>query len=463
MQKSEDTEKFDLIIVGTGSGNSVITNDFDSWRIAIIERGVFGGTCLNRGCIPSKMLVYLADTIQQINTSSKLGIDATVTNIRWQDVLNRIYGRIDPIAQSGEDYRNSLSNVTVFNGHARFTSPKTIEVNDHILAADNIVIASGAKPFIPNIPGIESVHIHTSDTIMRLEKIPSRLTILGGGYIATEMAHIFSALGSDVTLIARGTQLLNGHDKDISRKITDLFQRRITVHLDTTIKNIKSENHTGIELDCSSNGNDFSISTDELLVATGRVPTSDELNLSASDIQTCDGYITTNKYMMTNVDGVFALGDVTNPAQLKHTANSETRVISHNLIHPNNMIQIDLDPIPHAVFTNPQIASVGATEQELYEAGVDFVTGSSEYTETAYGWAMEEVDGFCKIIADPNSSLLLGAHILGPQASTLIHQLIQGMKFDQTIHELSRGMLYVHPALSEVVENALLDAVEACT
>ena len=458
----EKSQEFDLIIIGTGSGNSVITPDLDSWRIAIVERGVFGGTCLNRGCIPSKMLVYLADTIQNINESEKLGINANVVSVRWQDILNRIYGRIDPIAQGGEDYRNSLSNVTVFNGHARFIAPKTIQVNEELLTADNIVIATGARPYIPDIPGLDSVEVHTSDTVMRIEEIPNRLTILGGGYIATEMAHIFSALGSKVTLIARGQQLLNGHDKDVSRRFTDILQTRITVHLDTTVQRIENDDCGNIELYCKSNEKDFSIVADELLVATGRIPTSDELNLLAADIETRDGYITTDKYMMTNVDGVFALGDVTNPAQLKHTANAETRVVSHNLIHPNTMVELDLDPIPHAVFTNPQIASVGSTEQELIAKGVDFAIGSSEYSDVAYGWAMEETDGFCKIIVDPKSFFLLGAHILGPQASTLIHQLIQGMKFDQTIQQLARGMLYVHPALSEVVENALLKAIEAC-
>jgi len=202
------SENYDLIIIGTGSGNSIITPDFESWRIAIIERDLFGGTCLNRGCIPSKMLVHIADTIQRINESEKLGIDANVTSVRWTDILNRIYDRIDPIAEGGETYRKSLPNVDVYKGHAIFVGPNTIKVNGDVLFGDHIVIATGARPRIPEIVGLENINYQTSDSIMRMENIPQRLSILGGGYIATEMAHIFSSLGSDVTLIVRGRRLL---------------------------------------------------------------------------------------------------------------------------------------------------------------------------------------------------------------------------------------------------------------
>ena len=408
------------------------------------------------------MLVHIADTIQRINESEKLGIDANVTSVRWTDILNRIYDRIDPIAEGGETYRKSLPNVDVYKGHATFVGPNTIKVNGDVLFGDHIVIATGARPRIPEIVGLENINYQTSDSIMRMENIPQRLSILGGGYIATEMAHIFSSLGSDVTLIVRGRRLLLAEDHDLSHRFTEAFKERVTVHLNTTIQGISMKGRSDLEIQCRSSNEDFTLESDELLIATGRVPTSDELNLEAAQIETENGYIRTDKWMRTNIESVFALGDVTNPHQLKHTANAETRVVSHNLIQPEAMIQIDLDPIPHAVFTNPQIAAVGATEQALRESGEDYITALADYSEVAYGWAMEDTSGFCKVIVDPNSSLLLGAHILGPQASTLIHQLIQGMRFNRTVHELARGMLYVHPALNEVVENALIKASAAC-
>ena len=165
--------------------------------------------------------------------------------------------------------------------------------------------------------------------------------------------------------------------------------------------------------------------------------------------------------MRTSVDNILALGDVTNPNQLKHTANAEAKIVSHNLLH-SDLRKVDLDPIPHAVFTNPQIASVGYTQQDLDEMNIPYVTATEVYSDEAYGWAMEETTGFCKIIADPISTLLLGAHIIGPQSSTLIHQLIQGMKYKRTVSELSHGFLYIHPALNEVVENALIKVAEKC-
>ena len=454
---------YDLLIIGTGSGNSIITPDFDTWNIGIIERGVFGGTCLNRGCIPSKMLVHIADSIEQIRQSERLGIVGEVKEILWSDILLRVYGRIDPISQSGEAYREGLPHVTVHKGHARFTGPNSVEVNGDQVSAQQIVIATGAKPYIPEIPGLSSIRYHTSDSIMRMEKIPDRLTIIGGGYIATEMAHVFDALGAEVVLIARADRLLRDEDTDISDRFTEAFKERIAIHLNSHIGSIEQTSSGETTLHCQSEGTPFTISTQELLVATGRIPTASELNTPEAKLTLENGYIVTDKFMRTNISHIWALGDVTNSHQLKHTANAEARVVSHNLANPDEMITVDLDPIPHAVFTNPQIAAVGATEQYLQETGQEYVSEIVNFSEVAYGWALEDDVGFCKVLVDPNTSLLLGAHILGPQASILIHQLIQGMSFKQTVQQLSRGMLYVHPALNEVVENALLKVSAACT
>jgi len=460
---SVNREHFDLIIIGTGSGNSIITPDFDEWKIAIIEKGVFGGTCLNRGCIPSKMLVHTANVVNEIIDSEALGVDASVESIRWADIMDRVYKRIDPIAEGGESYRQHLPNVTVYKGHARFVGNKTLEVNSQELTAENIVIATGAKPFIPDIAGLNKTNFHTSDSIMRISEFPESMTIIGGGYIATELAHVFSSLGSRVSLVARGQRLLKAQDKEISEKFTGVFRKQISLYLESEVQNVTTNEAGGVNVSFMSPAGLSSIESDILLVATGRTPTTDELNLDATDIAIGEeGYVVTNEQMSTTVPGVYALGDVTNPAQLKHTANAETRVISNNLIHPSSPVSIDLRPTPYAIFTRPQIASVGANEEELTAHGVEYIAGKGNYSEIAYGWAMEETDGFCKVLADPHTGNILGAHILGPHASTLIHQLVQAMKFGQTVHELSRGMLYVHPALNEVVEIALIHASEAC-
>ena len=450
-------EHYDLIILGTGSGNSIITPDFDDWKIAIVEKGVFGGTCLNRGCIPSKMFVYAADVIEQARHSSKLGVDLSVDQVRWDDIVERVFGRIDPIAQGGEDYRQGLEHVTVYKAHARFTGPKTISVGDTEITGDHIVIATGAKPFVPPINGLEQAGFHTSDTIMRLPEVPRRLAVLGGGYIATEMAHVFEAMGSEVTMLVRGPRLLRVEDEEVSMRFTDVFADRCELVLGASIDSVHRVPDGSLCIEVSVGGDQFTVDCDEILVATGRTPTTEDLDLHNAGIECHDGYVVTDAAMRTNVDGVWALGDITNPDQLKHTANREAKVVAHNIANPDAMVEVDLWPTPHAVFSHPQVASVGATEQELRGNGIPYVVGKRDHAGTAYGWAMEDTTGFCKIIADPETRLILGAHIIGPQAATLIHQLIQGMRFGETVDELAEGFLYIHPALSELVENALLD------
>ena len=210
---ADSPEHFDLVVVGTGSGNSVLTPDFDEWQVALIERDVFGGTCLNRGCIPSKMFVYAADMAHQAGHAGHLGVDTSLDGVRWPEIVGRVFGRIDPIAQGGEDYRHSLDNVTVFNGDARFVGHKVLEVNGQQLTGDHIVLAAGARPFIPPIPGLDEIPFHTSDTVMRLEALPERLVILGGGYIAAELGHVFDAMGVSVSIVNRSEAAAAGRGR----------------------------------------------------------------------------------------------------------------------------------------------------------------------------------------------------------------------------------------------------------
>jgi mycothione reductase len=196
---------------------------------------------------------------------------------------------------------------------------------------------------------------------------------------------------------------------------------------------------------------------DALLLATGRVPNSASLALDTTGVAVDErGYVVTDEYMRTTQPGIWALGDVRNPLLLKHTANAEARVVAHNIAHPEDLQNVDLWPVPHAVFGAPQVAAVGATEQELRQQGVEHVVATQRYGDVAYGWAMEDSQHFCKVIADPATRQLLGAHIVGPCSSMLIQQLVLGMKFKLTVDQMARDVLYVHPALTEVVENALL-------
>ena len=445
---------FDLAIIGSGSGNSLVTADFDDKRVAVIEQGAFGGTCLNVGCIPTKMYVYAADVAATVRHAARFGIDARLEGVRWRDIRDRVFDRIDPISAGGQAYRTNGENTTTFLGHAEFTGPKSLRIStgDQI-SADQIVIAAGGRPMVPDVVAQSGVGFHTSDTIMRLDELPERLVILGGGYISAEFAHVFSALGSQVSVAARGTRLLRHLDSEISERFTQLAATRWDLHLGVEATKFSGD-HRGVRLDFTDGS---SAEGDVLLVATGRIPNTDRLGLAAAGIHTLyDGRVKVDCYGRTNVEGVWAVGDVSSDFQLKHVANHEARVLAHNLAHPEDLREFDHRFVPAAVFTDPQIASVGYTEDEVRAARLNYVTATQAYGDTAYGWAMEDQSGICKLIADADTGLLLGAHLMGYQSSNLIQPLIQAMCFGQRVPELARGQYWIHPALMEVVENALL-------
>jgi mycothione reductase len=443
----------DLLIIGAGSGNSVIGPEHDDWDIAIAEPWLFGGTCMNRGCIPSKMLVHAADLAMAARHAPALGVHTTFERADWPAIRDRIFGRIDPIAVAGLEYRHSLDNVTVYGAEARFTGDRSFEIGAHPVTADRVVLAAGARSVVPDLPGLADTPFHTSDSIMRIDDLPDHLVILGGGFIALEMAHVFHGLGSRVTILYRGDLLLRRADEDIRRRITDVYADRLDLRLQTKVERVQHDGAFRFELSDGS-----TLEADALLVATGRQPNSDRLDVAAGGVDVDHGgYVTTDEFLHTSAEGVWALGDITNPAQLKHTANAEARVVARNLVAPDDPLPIDRSLTPAAVFCHPQIGSVGPTEAELLADGRPFLRSVRNYADTAYGWAMEDTTGFVKLLADPETRLLLGAHLIGPQAPTLVQQLIQGMAHGLTVDQMALGQLYIHPAMPEVLEQALLE------
>ena len=449
---------FDLLIIGAGSGNSVIGPEHDDWDVAIAEDGLFGGTCLNVGCIPSKMYVYAAEVAAMAADSGHLGVRTSFDGVDWPAVRDRIFGRIDPITEGGRRYREELPNVTVYPHTARFTGPRTVEVGGETITADRVVVAAGARPALPDIEGLAGCGYHTSDTVMRLDALPERLLVLGGGYIAAELGSVMGAFGSQVTFVLRGDTFLRREDDEISSRFTAAYSRRFDVRMNTRVLSARRDGDEVVLSVQDSDGVAAELRADELLVATGRVPNGDRLDVGAAGIATDDlGYVVTDDQLRTTAEGVWALGDVTNPVQLKHVANHEARVVRHNLSHPDDPISVDHRFIPHAVFGHPQVASVGLTERECRRQGLPYRSHVQPFGSAAYGWAMEDTSSAVKVIAHAEDRLLLGAHIIGPQASTLIQQLIQGMHFDLTVDQMARHQYYIHPALPEVVEQALLE------
>ena len=448
-------QHFDLIIIGAGSGNSIIGPDHDDWNVALVERGLFGGTCLNVGCIPSKMFVYAAEIAELARRGPELGVHTRFDGADWPAIRDRVFGRIDPIAAGGEDYRKGLPNVTVFQHDARFVGPKELQVGDETITADKIVLAAGARAFVPPIPGLADAGFHTSDTIMRVDAIPERLIVLGGGYIAAELGNVFGSLGSRVTYALRGHLMLRGQDDEVSRRFTEAYAAKYDIRTDLQIDEITRDPATG-EVVLRAGAEE--IRGDEILVSTGRIPNGDQLGVETTGVaMNADGYVIADAQGRTNVEGIWALGDISNPVQLKHVANHEARVVAHNITFPDDPQEMNHALIPAAVFGHPQVGSVGLTEAECVAQGLPHKAHVQAYASAAYGWAMEDTESFCKVIVDTETRLLLGAHIMGPQASTLVQQLIQGMNAGQTVDEMAKGQYYIHPALPEVIEQALLE------
>jgi mycothione reductase len=449
-------EAVDLIIIGSGSGNA-IPEALAGQRIVLIERGTFGGTCLNVGCIPSKMFVLPADLARAAADGPRLGVSTSFDGVDWPAIRDRVFGRIDPITAGGERYRaEGTPGLELIKGTARFVAPKVIEVDGRRLTAPKILVATGSRAVMPDLPGLADIGAHTSDTIMRLDQMPERLAVIGGGYIATELGHVFAGYGSAVTLFNRSDRLLRGEDGEISRRFTEVFGRRVDLRLNQVPERFERGEkgiiiHTGGE----------SIEVDEVLVATGRRPNSDLVDAQAGGIDVHpDGRIAVDSTMATSVEGVYAVGDVSNREQLKHLANAEAKVAFWNIAHPDRPRSVDTKAVPHAVFSSPQVAAVGMTEEQATEAGIDYVVGRRDYGATAYGWALEDTDSLAKVLIARESGLLIGAHIIGPQAASLIQPLIQAIQFDQPAARIAREMFYIHPALTEVVENALLDGLD---
>jgi mycothione reductase len=455
-------ETYDIAIIGTGSGNSILNDRFAGKRVAICEQGTFGGTCLNVGCIPTKMFVYAAEVANTIREAARYGVDAHVDGVRWRDIVSRVFGRIDPIAMGGEDYRRSAPNIDVYSQHTRFGPVQAdgryllrTDAGDEF-TADQVVIAAGSRPVVPSAIEAAGVAYQTSDTVMRIAELPEHLVIVGSGYVATEFAHIFSALGVRITVVIRGGTLLRHSDDTICERFTRIASTKWELR---THRNIVGGTNRGsgvaLELD-----DGCTLNADMLLVATGRLSNADQLDAEQAGVDVENGRVVVDKHQRTSARGVFALGDVSSPYQLKHVANHEARVVQHNLFRDwddtESMALTDHRFVPSAVFTDPPLATVGLTENQAVARGFDISVKIQDYADVAYGWAMEDTTGIVKLIADRHSGCLLGAHIMGYQASSLIQPLIQAMSFGLTAPEMARGQYWIHPALPEVVENALL-------
>ncbi|GEE02489.1 pyridine nucleotide-disulphide oxidoreductase family protein [Gordonia spumicola] len=456
-------QKVDLAIIGTGSGNSIPDERYDDMSIAIFEENLFGGTCLNVGCIPTKMFVYAADVAEAARTAGRYGVDASVNGVDWQAIVARVFGRIDPITTGGREYRvDRCPTITVYESHVRFDGVdderyRLVTDAGDVVLASQVIIAAGARSAVPDVIAESGVRYYTNNDVMRLPTLPKRMAIVGSGYIASEFAHVFSALGVEVSVIARGPRLLRPMDDDISSRFTEVASEQWDVRLNTQVTGAATLEDGTVRL---AFGDGTTLDADALLVATGRIPNGDLLSLESIGVDlTDDGRVPVDEHGRTPARGVWSLGDVSSPYQLKHVANHEQRVVQGNVLRgweSTELESFDHRFVPAAVFTHPQIASVGLTEAHARERGLDITVKVQAYGDVAYGWAMEDTVGFCKLIAERGTGRLLGAHLMGAQASSIIQPVIQAMSFGLSARDMARGQYWIHPALPEVLENALL-------
>jgi len=455
----------DLVIIGSGSGNSLLIPELDGLDVAIVEGGTFGGTCLNVGCIPTKMFVLPADRVVDAADAHRLGVTFAERTVDWPGIRDRIFGRIDPISAGGEAYRRSQEHTTLYRAHATFTGERRLALSTgEELTADRVVVAAGSHPVGLDVDGLRAPDpehgVHTSDTVMRLDALPPRMAVIGGGFVACELAHVFSALGVAVTQVQRGPTLLRHHEVEVAQRYTEVARHHYDLRLSTTPTSAQRVGDVW-RIGLDGPGGPSHVEAEVVLLAVGRVPNTDRLDPAAGGLGVHDdGRLVVDEQLRTTSPGVWALGDVSSAHQLKHVANHEARIVAHNLAVDVGRLAgeprtTDDRPVPHAVFGHPQVAAFGPTAAELNEAGTPFVTATQAVGDVAYGWALEDTTGLLTIHADP-TGLILAAHAIGPHASTLIQPLVQAASFGQRAIDVARGQYWIHPALAEVVENALL-------
>jgi dihydrolipoamide dehydrogenase len=456
-------EKFDVLVVGSGSGMIVAANAVNNgMKTALVEFGPLGGTCLNRGCVPSKMLIYPADVVTMIKEAGAVGVKATVDSIDFKNIMNRMHELVKEDVERQERAMKVDSRIRWFRGKGEFVSDYTLKIGEDEIKAEKIFIVSGARPDIPSIKGVEKTRYLTSDSLLQLEALPSSMIIIGGGYIAAEYGHFFASMGTKVTIIQRGLGLLPDEEPEISELLTNEMKKWMQIFTNYEAVEVKENGDTKTVI--ARNRGDSSLkefSAETLLIAAGRTPNSDILKPEKTGVKLDKrGYIEVNEHLETRKKNIWAFGDAIGKQMFKHVANYEAQVVWHNSTHEHK-IAMDYSAAPHAVFTHPQIAAVGLKEAEAKQKGYKILVGTAEYKDTAFGAAMGKPEGFVKVILDRKTGKLLGGHIIGPYASTLIQEIVNAMAVgDKTFVPIMRSM-HIHPAMPEVVQNAFANLRDA--
>ena len=446
-------KEFDLIIIGAGrASNLAVKASKQGKKVAIIEKSKFGGTCPNRGCVPSKLLIGYAHVARAIKESSRHFIDAKIQNIDINKIFEETNNYVSKI--DGNYLARFNENVEVFRGIGKFESNNIVSINDEKITAPKIVIATGTKPIKP-----PHEKAWSSDDIFPLKgEIPKSITIVGSGFIACELANFFAAIGVETKLLVRSQRILSSEDQDISKIFKEEFSKNVDILYDTSISNTQYEDNQFNLTLINKNGQEIKHTSQALLYATGRQSNSDSLNLENTDIKLTEkNYIKRDEFFQTDAKGVYVVGDAAGEYMLQHAAAYEVNHLAR-ILFDGEKEPLKFKYMPHAVFTEPEIASVGITEQDAIKNNIEYVTTTTSWLASAKAMSTRLKYPKTKFIVNPNTYEILGCHLIGPESSTMMHQILAVMHIDNDIRHL-KEMLYIHPALSEAILPAAVGTV----
>lgn len=435
----------DLIIIGSGPGGYRAAGHAaaNGLQTTIIERGNLGGTCLNCGCIPTKTLcrhAEIIDTLRKADTFGLTGLNYTIDFARMMERKEQVVSQL----RQGVETLLSAPGITLVKGEARFTSEHTIAVGDEEYTAPNIIIATGSRPKMLPIPGIDHPKVVDSTRLLEIDTIPQKLCIVGAGVIGMEFASIFSSLGSEVTVVEYLKECLPALDSDIAKRLrTTIARRGVTFFMQSAVKEVTDE---GVVYE--RKGKSATVAADLVLMATGRAAYTDGLDLETAGIATDRNGIVVDSELRTNVEGVYAIGDVTGRTMLAHAATYQGLHVVNRILGRDDNIRLDI--VPAAIFTHPEAAGVGATEDALKQAGTAYTCHKSYHRANGKALAMDETDGLVKVLAD-SEGRLIGCHAFGAHAADMVQEVATLMSVDGTLGQLG-DVIRIHPTVNELLD-----------
>jgi dihydrolipoamide dehydrogenase len=446
-------ERYDTLVIGGGmSGLPLALRAARHGRTAFIERELLGGTCLNRGCIPTKTMIASAQRAHDVRRAADLGVHAGQPTVD----LPAVVGRKDDVVESirSGSYRavGKSGDLDFIEEHGRFVAGRRLQVGDRTLEADRIFLNTGTRDTIPPIDGLDQVDYLTSRTILDLRELPEHLIVVGGGFIGTEFAQMFARFGAKVTVVQRADRLLPAEDPDISRVVEEAFTAEgIDVLTGTTCVAVAADGDR-LRVGCQGQERDELVGS-HLLIATGRTPNTDDLGIEHLEVSLDQrGYLAVDDRLHTGADDVWALGDLRGYDMFTHTARDDADTV-YRTVFKNQNRTIAHRVVPHAVFLDPEVAAVGLTEQQARDAGYTVAVGRQEFSGVAKARAIGQTAGHITFVADADTDRILGCHIVGPDAGNLVHEAVIAMVADASYSTIGDA-IHIHPTLAEGMNSA---------